>query len=487
MIQQGDRWYRWGEVRAVAESIDRELVEVGAGEGSRIAVVLGNRMESVAALIALLHHGRTVTTLNPMQPPPRLASDLLACEPDAVLAPEELWDSKEFRSAAAELGIDGYALDVALSEGAVVQRTGRRRVERPVTNNAEPVAIEMLTSGTTGPPKRIRLTWRQLEAAMSAVHGHTGARGERREPLTGRVALVTLAMVHIGGMWSVLQALTEARPFVLLPRFTVDGWTRAVEEHRPRIASLPPAAMRSVLNADVPPERLESLRAVTAGTTFVSPDLADEFIAKYRIPVLIVYGATEFSGAVAGWTKPMHLEWWKHKRGSVGRAFPGVELRVVDEDGTVLPADRTGRLEVRSGQTGSGSAEWVRTSDLAHLDADGFLFIDGRADDAILRGGFKVQPEVVANALRAHPSVLDASVFGREDERLGQVPVGVIELVPGAPAPAEGELKDFVRAHLTGYEVPVEIHTVETLPRSASLKVDRQRLLELVAEPNQRR
>ena len=195
-----------------------------------------------------------------------------------------------------------------------------------------------------------------------------------------------------------------------------------------------------------------------------------------------MYGATEFSGAVAGWTKPMHNEWWARKRGSVGRPFPGVSMRTVDDSGAVLPAGEAGRLEVRSGQTVSGADGWVRTSDLAHLDDDGFLFIDGRADDAIVRGGFKVQPEVVADALRAHEAILDATVYGRADERLGQVPVAVVEWVPGATSVAEAELKEFLRGHLTAYEIPVTIHGVDALPRSASLKVDRRRLLEMVAD-----
>ncbi|GAC70324.1 class I adenylate-forming enzyme family protein [Gordonia soli] len=483
MIQQDGRWHTWGEVRAVAESIDRELIRVGATEGARVGVVLGNRVESIAALVALLRNGRTIVTLNPMQPPARLAADVAAAAPVAVLAPGAQWESVEFRSATETLGIDGFAIDDGMRRVVrAASMVGADADESPDEAVGAPVAVEMFTSGTTGPPKRIPLTWRQLDAAMSAVHGHVGANGAVRDPLTGRVALVTLAIVHIGGMWGVLQALTEARPFVLLPRFTVEGWVSAIEEHRPRIASLPPAAMRSVLNADVPPGRLSSLRAVTAGTTFVSPDLADEFIGRYEIPVLIVYGATEFSGAVAGWTKPMHHQWWSSKRGSVGRPFPGVDLQVVDETGERLSVGETGRLQVRSGQTGSGASEWVRTSDLAHIDADGFLYIDGRADDAILRGGFKVQPEVVASALRRHSAVLDATVYGRPDDRLGEVPIAVVELVDGGRTLDEDEVKQFVREHLTPYEVPVTIHVVESLPRSASLKVDRRRLLEMVAE-----
>lgn len=479
MIQQEGEWFTWGQVRVLVERIDAALTDAGCGEGSRIGVVLGNRMESIAALVAILGKGRTIVTLNPMQPAARVASDVVNSLPQIVLAPAATWAEAEFAAAAKESGILGYAVDGSTVE----QRCGGPTVTIEAARDEQnPVAVEMFTSGTTGPPKRVPLTWRQLDAAMSAVHGHTGAAGPEREPLTGRVSLVVLALVHIGGLWAVLQALTEARPFVLLPRFTVDGWVGAVSEHKPRIASLPPAAMRSVLSADVPAEKLASLRAVTAGTAFVSPDMADEFIAKYGLPVLIVYGATEFSGAVAGWTKPLHIEWWTRKRGSVGRPFPGVDLRTVDENGTVLPLGETGRLEVRAGQTGVGAAGWLRTSDLAHLDEDGFLYIDGRADDAIVRGGFKVHPEVVSDALRAHSSILDACVFGREDERLGQVPVAVVELVEGAPAVSEDELKTFARGRLTGYEVPVTIHAVDELPRGVSLKIDRRRLLAMVAE-----
>ncbi|MFT4124693.1 MAG: class I adenylate-forming enzyme family protein [Gordonia sp. (in: high G+C Gram-positive bacteria)] len=488
MIQQAGRWHTWGEVRSLVARIDAGLTGAGVREGARVGVILENSVDSVAALIALLGNGRTVVALNPMQPARRVAGDVRSTRAQAILAPARFFDDAEFSAAAAESGSVCFLLgrgDVQRLERDPAAPTdpadlGSRR--REPTDSGSAVAIEMFTSGTTGPPKRVPLTWRQLDAAMSAVHGHTGAAGPAREPLTGRVALVTLAIVHIGGMWAVLQALTEARPFVLLPRFTVEGWVSAIEEHQPRIASLPPAAMRSVLTARVPAARIASLRAVTAGTTFVSPELADEFIARYRIPVLIMYGATEFSGAIAGWTKPMHEQWWERKRGSVGRAFPGVRLRVVGEDGTPRGAGETGRLEVCSGQVGGGAGSWVRTSDLAHVDDDGFVFIDGRADDAILRGGFKVQPEVVANALRAHESVLDATVYGKADERLGQVPVAVVELVDGAEPVDEADLRAFVRHQLTGYEVPVAIHTVTELPRSVSLKIDRGRLLDLVAE-----
>ncbi|MEU5841497.1 class I adenylate-forming enzyme family protein [Rhodococcus sp. NPDC047139] len=477
MVQESKTWHTWAEVRETAERIDAELGRLGCGPRSRIGVVLTNRTESVAALIAILAHDRILLTLNPAQPARRIVEDAVGAHPDVILAPREYWADEEFAAPLAEAGIIGLAFDGQ----AVTCVFGSGPVSRH-PEQQDPVAVEMFTSGTTGPPKRVPLTWRQLEAALAAVHGHTGKGRGDHEPFTGPVALISLSMVHIGGLWGVIQALSEARPIVLMPRFTVDGWADAVYEHRMILAGLPPAAMRSVLNADVPKEKLASLRAITAGTTFVSPELADEFTARYGIPIMIMYGATEFGGAVAGWTKPLIARWWESKRGSVGRPFPGVRMRTVDESGTVLPEGSTGRLEVSSPQTGNGVGDWVRTSDLAHLDEDGFLYIDGRADDAIVRGGFKIQPETVCNALRAHESVLDASVFGRPDERLGHVPVAVIETVEDAGEVDVDDLKTFLRTRLAAYEIPVEIHTVEALPRSVSLKVDRRRLLEMVDE-----
>jgi acyl-coenzyme A synthetase/AMP-(fatty) acid ligase len=373
----------------------------------------------------------------------------------------------------AELGAAGWSLD----DGELSVRS--ELTGEPVPGD-EAVAIEMLTSGTTGPPKRIPLTRGQLEASLaSALQHNDRADARTKPPLSGTVGLVTLPIVHIGGLWSLLQSLVAARPFAMLDRFTVPGWHAVVKEHRPAVAGLPPAAMRSVLDSDIPREDLESIRAINAGTTAVDPELVDAFYERYGIPILVVYGATEFSGAVAGWTvKDFHAR-WNDKKGSVGRAFPGVRLQIVDDEGAVLGADEPGRLQVATPQAGDGG--WITTSDLAHLDADGFLYIDGRADDVIMRGGFKVAPETVIRALRAHPAVADAAVAPVPDDRLGQIPVAAVEL--RAHAESDGEtLRAHCRTMLTPYEVPVRIFVVDELPRGAALKVDRRRLLAMLED-----
>jgi long-chain acyl-CoA synthetase len=475
MLQSGGNWTSWGRIRTLVEQLDQQLSAAGCGAGGRVAVVFGNRMESVAALIAIMCGGRTLVTISPLQPVERLSADLLDTKAGYVLAPGALWADDDFAAAVVELGAAAWSLD----QGTLVKRS--ELVEEPPPGDPA-VAVEMLTSGTTGPPKRIPLKRVQLEASLSAALRHNNRPdGTERAPLTGTVGIVVLPIVHIGGLWGLLQALVTARPFVMLDRFDLAAWRAVVAEHRPALVGLPPPALRAVLDSDITREELSSVRAVNAGTSPVEPPIVDAFYERFGIPVLIVYGATEFSGAVAGWTKKDFHARWPDKKGSVGRPFPGVRLQVIDDEGEVVAAGLTGRLQVASPQVGGSADRWLTTSDLAHLDDDGYLYIDGRADDVIVRGGFKVAPDTVVRALRTHPAVHDAAVAGLPDPRLGQIPLAAVELRPGAAATAE-ELRTHCRSTLTPYEVPAEVHIVDELPRGAALKVDRRRLTAMLEE-----
>jgi acyl-CoA synthetase (AMP-forming)/AMP-acid ligase II len=470
MLQCDGQWVTWGQVRTLTERIDSELAAAGCGPGGRIAVVLGNRMESVAAIIAIFRAERTLVTISPLQPAERLTADLVASGADYVLAPQSLWAERVFVDAVAELGGTAFSVD----GNKVVARATAAREPR----DSDPgIAIEMLTSGTTGPAKRVPLGRRQLEVSLSAALRHNDRPQVRdKPPLTGAVGMVTLPIVHIGGLWALLQALVAARPIVMLERFSLDGWHNAIKEHKPILIGLPPPAIREVLNSDIPGEDLASVRAVNSGTAPVDPFLVDAFLERYGIPILITYGATEFAGAVAGWTlKDFHAS-WTEKKGSVGRPFPGVRLQVIDEGGTVLPPGQAGRLQVASAQVADSAEHWVTTSDLAHIDEDGYVYIDGRADDVIVRGGFKIAPETVVRALRTHDAVADAAVAGLADARLGQIPVAAVELRSAMTATGD-ELRTHCRASLTPYEVPAQVFVLDELPRGAALKVDRRRLV----------
>jgi acyl-CoA synthetase (AMP-forming)/AMP-acid ligase II len=327
----------------------------------------------------------------------------------------------------------------------------------------------MMTSGTTGRPKRVELTYQRMTAAFGAAGlAFDEAHGPH---LRGRTDILWASLAHISGLYFAVAHVIDGRSIALLEKFEVGAWAELVRRHRPGYVRLPPTALRMILQAEVPAETFGSVRAVGSGTAPLPPELMEEFEDRYGIPVLINYGATEFAGAIAGWTLKDKKQWGPRKRGSVGRAHHGIELQVVDQDtGAVLPAGQTGLLEARGGQLPAEEGTWLRTTDLATVDGDGFLFIRGRADEAINRGGFKIPPSVIEDALAAHPAVDEASAVALPDARLGEVPVAAVTLL--SPV-TEEELMAYLAGRLTRYQRPVAIKVVDQLPRTPSLKISR--------------
>ncbi|MCV7434750.1 class I adenylate-forming enzyme family protein [Mycolicibacterium bacteremicum] len=439
-------WSTWGELGTLARRI-------GALAGThRVGIMLRNQPAHVAALLGVLEAGGTVVVINPARGDERTRADISALALPVIIGTAE--DHTRLVTPAEgtrQIIISGLDHDASVT-GAPADDAGRPGV-----------AVWMLTSGTTGPPKRVDLTYDML---ARSVLGHEP--WQDLTELRRGVAIVNSPLVHIGGVFRILLCVSEARPFVLLPKFELRRWADAVREHRPRAVSLVPTALRMVLHSELTREDLASVRVVTSGTAPLAAEDADAFAEKFGIPVLTSYAATEFGGGVASWTLTDHERFWTSKRGSVGRANPGARLQVVDEGGGELGPDTPGLLEVKPAQLGA-DADWIRTTDLARIDADGFLWILGRADQAIIRGGFKVLPDDVRTALESHPAVRGAAVIGRADERLGETPVAMVEL--RRPV-TDAELAEFLAGRLARYEIPTEIAVVDEIPRTPSGKAD---------------
>jgi long-chain acyl-CoA synthetase len=456
------RTFPWSFYSDAIAALESSLA--GHPRAGRIGIVLRNRPGPLAALVATVGTGREVVTLTPHLGDAGLAEDIIDLAPDVIVAEDEDWARVAVLAAAEKAG--AIALRAGSDRALAAQPVGWS--PNPALRTPGDVAVLMMTSGTTGRPKRVELTHDRMVAAFRA--GGLALDDARQPRLGQRADILWAPLAHISGLYFAIATTMDGRGIALLERFEVGAWVELVRRHRPGYVRLPPTALRMVLEADVPDEVFTSVRAVGSGTAALSPELAEAFEDRYGVPVLTNYGATEFAGAIAGWTLKDKSQWDRRKRGSVGRARSGVELRVVDgETGAALPLGAVGLLEARGSQL-PGDGGWQRTTDLAAIDADGFLFIHGRADEAINRGGFTIPPRVIEEALLAHPAVDEAAAVGLPDPRLGEVPAVAVTL---ASPVTEQELMEYLASRLTSYQCPVAIRVVQQLPRTPSLKVSR--------------
>ena len=361
------------------------------------------------------------------------------------------------RSGSAGVAISLQPPTVELIVG--LDRTGANRQHAAFDGTA---GLHILTSGTTGPPKRQAIHANVLERTVFSVTGGNASPDDPPE-------LIYWPLGGIGGVCQLVTGVYIGKRMVLLEKFSVEGWVRAVKTYGIARSGVQPAAVRMLLDADLPRDDLASLQFIMSASGPLDPETRDAFEQRYGIPVLLAYRATEFAGSVCTWTPDLYRQLGKAKRASSGKALPDTEVRIVDpETGTEVATGDRGVLEVR---IPSINPDWVRTTDLASVDADGFITLHGRADGAINRGGFKILPETVRRVLMSHPAVRDACVVGVPDARLGEVPFAAFETAPGMPVPSEAELKDLVRDSLPRHHFPVAIAAVDELPRNPSLKV----------------
>ncbi|KUI30953.1 class I adenylate-forming enzyme family protein [Mycobacterium sp. GA-2829] len=451
-IEFEGRWHSGDEVTGYAAAVDAALRDAGAGPHAPIGLVVRNRLPHAAAIAGSLAGGRWVSMIYSFQSPEAIARDVEQLRPAAVVADLEDW-TVPVLDAVTRCGVGGVALS---PDGPRVMAKGA-----PVTA-APSAGLSILTSGTTGPPKRQAIGEAVLERTVFSVTGGLFASPEDPPELSywpfGGI-----------GVCQLIAGFATGKRIVLLERFSVDDWVRAVRTHRIPRAGVQPAVVRMLLDADVPAADLASLQFLISASGPLDPATRDEFERHFGIPIQLAYGATEFAGSVCAWTPDLVLRFGPAKRDSVGRPLPDTEVRIVDPDtGAEVPAGQQGVLEARIAVL---SPDWIRTTDIAAMDADGFVTLHGRADGAIIRGGFKILPETVRGRLLTHPGVRDACVVGVPDERLGQVPFAAVEPARGQPVPDSDELREWVRAALPVHHVPVAVVAVDELPRTPSLKV----------------
>lgn len=465
-VQFEGRWRSWGWVQALARQVQHLLQEAGVGYAP-VSFVARNTPESLAGLVGLLAQKRTIRMIYAFQSPAAMAASIEKLgSPGLLLMERDL--TPEVVAVVERLGISCISLDGANARIAV--RGRKTELAAPDPNPT----IDILTSGTTGPPKQFPIS-HQVFAHMLLHQGSPVLQDPSSPPF-----LMAFPFGNIAGLSSMVGTFLQGQRMVLLDRFTLDAWRNYIVEYRPTASGLPSAAIPMIMEAQIPREELASIRYITTGAAPLDPSIQKRFQDTYGIRILLIYGATEFGGPVAAMTPELDAEWGDAKLGSSGRALPGAQLRVRDpETGAILPPGSEGLLDVISPRM---EQKWIHTSDIVRIDEDGFLFCIGRADGAIMRGGFKVLPESVEQVLRMHPAVAFAAVVAVSDPILHEVPGAVLQLCAGSQVPGEDDLARHVREHLPSTHVPARWRFVEAMPLNSAYKIDRAAVRKLLEQ-----
>jgi len=453
----------YGELAAAVRHCAAGLADHGVVAGQRVAVVDGGSLLSIATLLAAARIGAAAALMNPALTPPELQGLLknAGCA-DVAVAGEQYVDRLR------EAGAPAVLTDADL--------VGPPSSASPTDDTVDDVddrdALILFTSGTTGLPKAVGITSRQL---TNRIRGISAPFRVDAKPSVG---MMCVPFFHVGGALGTLGSLYSGNTSVVQKRFDAGDWLRLVSQYRVTTTFMVPTMLQRILDhPDFAGTDLTSLVAIAYGAAAAPVNLVRRAMAALpHVAFANVFGQTETLGAYTTLMPEDHRD--PARAGSVGRPLPGVEVRVVDPDtGNDVEAGSVGELWVNTTQ--NVTEGWLHTGDLARQDLDGYIFPSGRLSDTINRGGEKFGPIEVEEALRSHPAVSDVAVAGITDEELGQrVGAAVVACSPVTLA----ELRSHCRELIAYFKLPEWLAIVDHIPYNSTGKVNRRQLAALIAD-----
>jgi acyl-CoA synthetase (AMP-forming)/AMP-acid ligase II len=472
-IAREDRALTFADLRNAMAQWQRRCEQLGTGLGTTVALAMRDPLEFSVAYLSLIAKGRWVAPLDPDAP--AVGAEGMGASLARVRA------AVVFSDFAAPAEVDLPWLPIA-GEPAEARQSHRR----PALSLPGLGGVVLSSSGTTGPPKVINLGEQQLLATARQI-----ARNHELQP--DDCGFNPLPLFHINAeVVGLLSSLVAGAQLVLDDRFHRTGFWQTLSRHEATWLNAVPAIIARLAERAPDEPVPSSLRFVRSASAPLPADTLRAFETATGVGVLETYGMTEAASQIAA--NPLH---GKRKPGSVGRPV-GVEVRVVPEPGE--DDDAIGHIEIRGPSVIAAYADghhadrfdsegWLKTGDLGYCDPEGYLYLVARVDDVINRGGEKVYPRAVEEAILQDPRVATAAVIGRADPVLGQVPVAYVVLHGSDTASPTHSLDvlDDLRTRLSNTLArswrPVELRASRSLPAGATGKVQRKRILSHHEEP----
>ncbi len=469
-----ERTLTGAEFRDRVERLAGGLTARGLAPGKVVAIFAPNHPDFCVVFHAVAWAGGTVTTLNPSYTAEEVRYQLRDSGATLLVTVPALVETA--RTAAEGTGIELAVIGAAEGATALEALMGDPLTAQAPVDPARDVVVLPYSSGTTGLPKGVMLTHRNLVANVVQIREIIGIRpGDR--------SLAFLPYFHIYGMTVLMNLyLASGGMQVTLPRFDLEAALRLIQEHRMRqLFLVPPVVLALVKHPVVDTFDLSSLDLVLSGAAPLGGDVAEACAARIGCQTVQGYGMTELS-PVSHFSPP-----GRGRPGSSGPLAPNTEARLVDpETGEDSSPGEEGELWIRGPQVMAGYLNnpqataatltadgWLRTGDLARIDEDGYMFIVDRVKELIKVSGFQVAPAELEALLLAHPDIADVAVIGAPDPEAGEVPKAFVVPMAGATPDLAG-IQAFLETHVARYKQIRQLALVDAIPKSPSGKILRR-------------
>ncbi len=480
----GEATFSFNELNQRAIRLARALRALGIQRGDRVTLYSHNCWEWIVSYYGVARIGAVLNPINIMLTGDEVRYITSDCGAKAIIAPAEkaallLAVKKDTPLETIVLYGDSAPAGTLAFGALLAESEAGTGDDVPIEAAPDELSTIMYTSGTTGHPKGAMLTHRNLSlngALTATMHVRTSA----------DTTVTALPLCHVYGSAVLNGTIVSGGTLVLLERFNEVAALRAIEQHHATMFEGVPTMFMLILNSpEFDKHDLLSLTRCTVGGQTMPLAKMQAVEERFRCPLLELWGMTEVAGL--GTTHSMYAP---NRLGSIGVPLPGVECRIADpaNPSAALPSGEVGELMVRGpivmrGYYGNeaGTREtiepdgWLHTGDLAHMDADGYVFIADRKKDLIITGGYNVYPAEIERVVAMHPAVAMVAVGGQPDPVRGEVAKAYVVLKHGASAD-EASIITFCREHLAAYKAPRAIQFVPDLPKTSTGKILRRQL-----------